>query len=67
MKFTIGLILLLPLYLVLHLTSLLARSMAVISAVTAQSIISIIFWTSSPSLMSWAERQFGTFEMKEEK
>lgn len=58
MKFIISLLFVIPFYLVLHITSLLARSMAVVSAVTAAAVIHVIFWSKSPTLMSWAVRRF---------
>jgi hypothetical protein len=67
MKYIIGLLALTPLFIVLHITSIIARSMAVISAIAAAAIVHVIFWTNSPTLMSWADRHFGTTEMKEQK
>ena len=58
MKLTLGMMAVLPLYFLLSITSLIARTMAVASAVLANVIIVIIFWTKSEKLIAYATNIF---------
>jgi len=59
MKLLFGMMLILPMYLLLQLTSLIARSMAVVSAVVANATIALVFWTKSSWLIDRAMKHFG--------
>ena len=58
MRLTFGMVAVLPLYFLLLITSLIARMMAVVSAVLANTIITIIFWTKSEKLIAYAIKKF---------
>lgn len=60
MKLTLGMVVILPMYFLLLITSLVARTMAVVSATLANAIIIIVFWTKSKKLIDYAMKKFGT-------
>ena len=43
-----------PMYILLLITSLIARTMAVVSAILASGCIATIFWTKSEKLIAYA-------------
>lgn len=59
MKLTLGMLAIVPMYFLLLITSLIARTMAVVSAVLASGCIAIIFWTKSEKLIAYAKEKFG--------
>lgn len=59
MKLFLGMVVVLPLYFLLLITSLFARTMAVVSATTANAIIITVFWTKSEKLIDYAMKKCG--------
>ena len=59
MKLTLGMLAIVPMYILLLITSLIARTMAVVSAILASGCIGTIFWTKSEKLIAYAKEKFG--------
>lgn len=59
MKLTLGILAIVPMYILLLITSLIARIMAVVSAILASGCITTIFWTKSEKLIAYAKEKFG--------
>lgn len=64
MRLTLGVVLILLLYPLLLITSLIARTMAVVSAISANVVVMIIFWTKSEKLVAYALKKL---DLKNEK
>jgi hypothetical protein len=58
MKVVIAALPLLLFYPILLITSLIARSMAVVSATLANALIFLVFWTKSPKLIDFMMKKF---------
>ena len=48
-----------PMYILLLITSLIARTMAVVSAILASGCVATMFWTKSEKLIAYAKEKFG--------
>jgi hypothetical protein len=59
MKLTLGMLAIVPMYILLLITSLIARTMAVVSAILASACIATVFWTKSEKLIAYAKEKFG--------
>ena len=59
MRLTLGMLAIVPMYILLLITSLIARTMAVVSAILASACIATIFWTKSEKLIAYAKEKFG--------
>ena len=59
MKLTLGMLAIVPMYILLLITSLIARTIAVVSAILASGCIATIFWTKSEKLIAYAKEKFG--------
>jgi hypothetical protein len=59
MKLTLGMLAIVPMYILLLITSLIARTMAVVSAILASACIAVVFWTKSKKLIDYAVKKFG--------